>query len=115
MPFDGLDGTRRVSCKNESLAVAPIREVGIERHRPFELGKRRLMLAPLNEDMPELCTRLRQIGVELHRLASKMMGLVKGGGTQIIIVERVEIGRQMRKGQPRISARVARVDHYGLF
>src|SRR5215510_1008297 len=115
MPFDGLDGTRRLSCKNESLAVAPIREVGIERHRPFELGKRRLMLAPANEDMPELRARLRQIGVELYGLARQLICPDEGSGIAIVAVQRVDPGGHVAKGQPSVGARVTWVDPNGLF
>src|SRR5262245_59373526 len=84
VPLDGLDSARWVSCKNESLAEAPIREIWIERHRALELGNRNRMLMPPHDDMSELCTSVRQIGVELHGLARQLIRPVEGNGIEIV-------------------------------
>jgi hypothetical protein len=47
------------SCVDQNLAEAPIREVRIERYRPFEGGKRRFNFAPATEHMSELGMCLR--------------------------------------------------------
>src|SRR5262245_54918928 len=81
MPLGGLDGSHRVSRKHESLSEEPIREVGVERHGPLELGGRRLMLAPATEGVPERGMCLGQIGVELYGFASSPAGPIKRTST----------------------------------
>ncbi len=65
--------------------------------------------------MSKLSASLRQARVEVDSRLRQLKGAIERSGTEIIAVERFDIGVQVSPGQGRSGARVIRVDHQALF
>src|SRR6185503_2523863 len=104
-----------MSRVHQHIREAPIREIGIERQGPLELGDRRLMLASANKNKPQVGMRLRQIGVELYGFASQMIRPVEGSSVQMVAIQRVKPTAHMGPGKPSVGARVVRGERNRLF
>ena len=87
MRFDDLDGPFRLSRKDQGRGEARIREIGIERRCPLELGDSGIGLAQPRQHAAEVGVGLRQILVQLDGPAGEFVGPSQGGRVQKISIQ----------------------------
>src|SRR5215470_7464338 len=90
-------------------------EIGIERERSFEFGDGGVVLTLVKQDLSKMSASLWQAGVEAHGRLREFKGAIERSWTEIVAVERFDIGVDVCPGQHRSGARVIRGDRKRLF
>src|SRR5260370_15998221 len=90
-------------------------EIGVECKGALEFGDGGVVLTLVKQDISKLSARLWQAGVEVHSRLRQFQGAIERGGTEIIAIERVDIGEKMSPRQHRRGARGSRGRRQGKF